>query len=164
MKVLAWRGDRELTKVVGVYYQIGENCEKIRKLLAANWTFSGTTEPDPESNKDADITLIHSTGILVPETDNAADSEAVAVYLKFVSKDPNQKPTTECMIKIGYLPKDSDLKKRIKQPIQVSLRCRTISTYRYYFQTEVVGVPFFDDYAGFIEKDPTFEIDDIDID
>lgn len=91
MKVLIWRGDREIERVTGVYYQIGENCEDLLKLLDSGWTFDGTTEPDPESDQDADITLIHGKGILVPEPDNAVDSDAIAVYLKFISKDPNKK-------------------------------------------------------------------------
>lgn len=160
MKVLIWRGDREIERVTGVYYQIGENCEDLLKLLDSGWTFDGTTEPDPESNQDAYITLIHGKGILVPEPDNAVDSEAVAVYLKFVSKDPNKKPTTECMIKIGYLPKDSKLKKRITRPIQVNLDCRTISTYRCYFQAKVVGVPWLShNPKGFIRDIPALDID-----
>lgn len=92
MKVLIWRGDREIERVTGVYYQIGENCEDLLKLLDSGWTFDGTTEPDPESDQDADITLIHGKGILVPEPDNAVDSDAIAVYLIKIltrSRQPN---------------------------------------------------------------------------
>ena len=158
MKVLAWRGDREIAKIVGIYYQIGENCEQLLELLDAGWTFDGTTEPDPESDQDATITLIHGKGILVPEPDNPTDPQAVAAYLKFISKNPNNKPTSECMIKIGYLPKDSKLKEQITRPIQVSLNCRTISTYRRYFQAKVVGIPLNYKSPEYITKAPTFEV------
>ena len=149
-------GDRKIERVTGVYYQISKNCEDLLKLLDSGWTFDGVTEPDPESNQDADITLIHGKGILVPEPDNAVDSDAIAVYLKFISKDPNKKPTTECMIKISYLPKDSKLKKRITRPVQVSLDCRA----RCYFQAKVVGVPWLSrNPKGFIKDIPALNID-----
>ena len=64
------------------------------------------------------------------------------------------------MIKIGYLPMDSKLKKRITRPVQVSLDCRTISTYRCYFQANVVGVPWLSrNSKGFIKDIPAFDID-----
>lgn len=158
MKVFMWRGDHEISRITGIYYQIGENCEKLLKLLDSGWKFAGTTEPDPESNKDAIITRIHGIGILVPEPDNSADPKAVAAYLKFVSKDPNHKPTSQCMIKIGYLIKDAKLKDQITRPIQVSLDCRTISTYRNYFQATVVGIPLGYKSSEYITKAPTFEV------
>lgn len=143
MKVLVWRGDREIERVTGVYYQIGYNCEKLSKLLNANWTFAGTVEPDPESDEDTIAKIIHSTGLLVPEPENSVDKDAVAVYLKMATKIRKFGTPPTCMIKIGYLPYDSKLKKAITQPVQVNLRCRTISALLHgnYFQAKVIGLP-----------------------
>lgn len=33
MKVFMWRGDHEISRITGIYYQIGENCEKINVFL-----------------------------------------------------------------------------------------------------------------------------------
>lgn len=158
VKILFWHGDKSIERVTGVYHQIGDNCEKLQELLNSNWTFAGTSEPDPESNNDTVINIIHGKGLLVPEFQNPADSEAVAVYLKMVEKvrKPNTPPTG--MIKIGYLPRKSKLKKAIKRPLQVDLRCRTISALAHgnYFQAEVIGLPLGIDHKKLTET--SFEV------
>lgn len=62
------------------------------------------------------------------------------------------------MIKIGHLPKDFKLKKAITRPLQVGLRCRTISALAHgnYFQAEVMGLPLSTDYKKLTET--SFEI------
>lgn len=158
VKVLFWHGDKSIERVTGVYHQIGDNCEKLQELLNSNWTFAGTSEPETESNNDTVINIIHGKGLLVPESQNPADSEAVAVYLKMVEKvrKPNTPPTG--MIKIGYLPRESKLKKAIKRPLQVDLRCRTISALAHgnYFQAEVIGLPLGIDHKKLTET--SFEV------
>lgn len=146
MKVLNWLGDRTVAKVVGVYHQLGENCEKLITLSKAGWTIAGESKFTPEDGNDADIFTINSSGILTPEPDNPIDKEAVAVYLKFVlKKDSNLKPSRQIperfALKIGYLPKDSILKQHIKYPTRVNIRCRTISEGKNYFQAEIIGIP-----------------------
>lgn len=161
MKVQRWLGDREVIDVVGVYHQIGEDCEKLIEILHSGWTFAGDSKYTPEEGNDADIYTIDSTGLLVPEPDNPTDNEAVAVYLKFVlKKDSKIKVSlhtpSEFMIRIGYLPKDSKLKKRIKYPVQVNIKCRTISAGKNYFQARIMGVPSFYSYKA--AKNSTFDI------
>ena len=56
------------------------------------------------------------------------------------------------------LTKDAKLKDQITRPIQVSLDCRTISTYRNYFQATVVGIPLGYKSSEYITKAPTFEV------
>lgn len=164
MKLLLWRGDKSIERVTGVYYQLGDDCEKLIKLLDANWTFAGDSEPDPESNADNEINIIQGTGLLVPEPDNTADKEAVAVYLKLVAKIKKPNTPLTGMIKIGYLPKDSKLKKAITRPLQVSLRCRTISALAHgnYFQAEVMGLPLSTDPKKLTETTFEVNIDDED--
>lgn len=123
MKVFMWHGDREIERVTGVYYSIGWACEKLKALERAGWEFAGDSEPAPEDNNDVFASIIHGEGILLPEPDNPTDDKAVAVYLKFVSKD---KLPRECMVKTGYLPRDSKLKERIKHPTQVNIDCHTV--------------------------------------
>lgn len=71
-------------------------------------------------------------------------------------RKPNTPPTG--MIKIGYLPRESKLKKAIKRPLQVDLRCRTISALAHgnYFQAEVIGLPLGIDHKKLTET--SFEV------
>lgn len=138
MEVNMWYGDHYIEDVVGIRHAIGNNGEKLMKILGKGWGIEGKAE---ETNNIA-VEITRGSGILWPEPDNPTDSEAVAVYLKLgiTNIDRVPRPTPKkLMIKIGYLPKDSSLKKMIKFPMQVGIEFKIIQGI--YFYAKVLGVP-----------------------
>ncbi|MBC9709650.1 MAG: hypothetical protein H9W80_10560 [Enterococcus sp.] len=119
MKIFPWLDD--WTSVVGIKYALGNGAEVLDKLEDAGWVI------DAEENCDILDEIAQyvylAEGLLLPEPENPADPHAVAVYLKFKAVKKSMRPH-RMAVRIGYLPRESNLKKQIKRATIVKIRCQ----------------------------------------
>ena len=119
MKIYPWL-DAGGAPVVGTRYALGESNEVLDQLEDAGWVIDAKESSDIRS--EIYQYVYHAEGMLLPEPENPADPKAVAVYLKFKATKKSMRPH-RMAVKIGYLPRDSDYKAKIKRATLVKIHC-----------------------------------------
>ena len=119
MKIYPWL-DCTAVAVVGTRYALGEGNEVLDQLEYAGWVIDAKESSDIRS--EIYQYVYHTEGMLLPEPENPADPKAVAVYLKFKATKKSMRPH-RIAVKIGYLPRDSDYKAKIKRATLVKIHC-----------------------------------------
>lgn len=125
MKIFPWL-DCSDEYVVGIRYALGEHYEKLDALYRAGWSIDAH-EYRTSTNDTTAFTYLDAQGLLLPEPENPADPQAVAVYLRLKANIKGIRPQSAA-VRVGYLPRHSILKRNIKQATTVLLQCQdTIS-------------------------------------
>ena len=119
MKIYPWL-DCTTVAVVGTRYALGEGNEVLDQLEDAGWIIDAKESSDIRS--EIYQYFYHAEGMLLPEPENPADPKAVAVYLKFKATKKSMRPH-RIAVKIGYLPRDSDYRAKIKRATLVKIHC-----------------------------------------
>lgn len=120
MKIYPWL-DAGGAPVVGTRYALGEGAEVLDQLEEAGWVIDAKESSDMMS--EVYQYIYQAEGMLLPEPDNPVDPKAVAVYLKFKATKKSMRPH-RMAVKIGYLPRDSEYKRKIKRATLVKIHCQ----------------------------------------
>lgn len=139
MKIYPWLDST--VPIVGTRYALGEGAELLDKLEGSGWVIDAKELSD--MTEEVYQYVYQAEGMLLPEPENPADHEAIAVYLKFKATKKSMRPH-RIAVKIGYLPRYSEFKENIKHATLVKIRC--LDTYHgteagHDFSASVINVP-----------------------